>query len=199
MLNKLMPNTYKDQFLPTKGAHRFRYDNPSSEHVDIEDIATSLSRLARFNGHTKFPYWVAVHAVDVSRLVPPSVALEALLHDASESYMGDVISPLKGYFKSIWVDIEHKVNAAILQYINERENFPPGRELKYLMNPWIHAADATALKTEAIALCSDDAHSWEHIKDINPENYPIIEYTCSEAYTLFMDRYNELVNLRKKT
>jgi uncharacterized protein len=194
----LLPNEYKDKFLPTWGAHRFQYDNPSPEHVSIEDIAVSLSRQARFNGHTKFPYWVATHAVDVSRLVAPEYALPALLHDSAESYMGDMIAPLKGYFRGIWEDIEGRVEKAIITSINKTENFQNGQQITYLMNEWIKAADLTALKTEALVLCADNAKDWKHIEKIEASKYPILELTPDQSYNLFMDRYRELVALRKK-
>lgn len=194
----LAPNKHLDRFLPTWGAHRFKYDKPSPEHISIDDIGVSLSRQARFNGHTKFPFWVAIHCVDVSYLVPGECALEAFLHDAAESYMGDVISPLKGYFKGIWEEIEARIEAAIIIAINNKEEFSESQRIRFLMNPWIKAADLTALKTEALVLCADDAKDWQHISDVPASDYEIRNLSCEDAYTLFMNRYEELVAKRKK-
>ncbi len=68
---------------------------PRGAEIAIEDIACALSRQCRFVGHTAFHYSVAQHSVLASHLVPPEAALWALLHDASEAYLGDVSSPLK--------------------------------------------------------------------------------------------------------
>lgn len=196
VLKALLPK--QDTFLPTWGAHRFRYDKPDPDHVTIEDIAVSLSRQARFNGHTKFPYWVAIHSVEVSYLVPEECALEAFLHDAAESYMGDMISPLKAFFRGIWEEIEARVEKAVMIALNKKEGFTKSQEIKFLMNPWIKAADLSALKTEALVLCADDAKGWEHIENVPACGYTIRDMTCEEARVLFMNRYEELVAKRKK-
>ncbi len=73
--------------------------NPDPERIRIEDIAQSLAFLCRFNGHVKFHYSVAQHSLLVADLVcarhGPALALTALMHDAPEAYLGDLISPLK--------------------------------------------------------------------------------------------------------
>ena len=69
--------------------------NPRRSVVSLVDIAHSLSMQCRFNGHVRQFYSVAQHSVFVSRIVPSVWAAEALLHDASEAYLGDMIRPLK--------------------------------------------------------------------------------------------------------
>jgi len=71
---------------------------PSAEDVDIRDIAHALGAVNRFNGHTREPYSVAQHSILLSLQFEadgPEMALFALLHDASEAYLGDVPRPLK--------------------------------------------------------------------------------------------------------
>lgn len=69
-----------------------RFDEPD---VSIADICHSLSQIIRFTGHADLPYTVAQHSLLVASLAPREVRLWALLHDASEAYLGDVASPLK--------------------------------------------------------------------------------------------------------
>ena len=70
--------------------------------IGIRDIAHALSNLGRFTGHSKRFYSVAQHSVIASNMVclHPEIDYHmmqvcALLHDASEAYLGDVSSPLK--------------------------------------------------------------------------------------------------------
>ena len=78
--------------------------DPSPLDIEIEDIAHGLAFVARWNGHTygEFPYSVAEHSVLVEHiyglLVPNAPAkwrMAALLHDAPEYVIGDMISPVK--------------------------------------------------------------------------------------------------------
>lgn len=81
--------------------------DPSAADVDPVTIAVCLSRMVRFNGHTKKPYTIAQHSCIVCDLVQPEgLKLAALLHDAHECYsgFGDVCRPAKG----IDVELMHK-------------------------------------------------------------------------------------------
>jgi uncharacterized protein len=78
--------------------------DPSPLDIEIEDIAHGLARVARWNGQTKgdHAFSVAQHSVLVARLyahcaksAPRNFQLAALLHDAPEYVVGDMISPFK--------------------------------------------------------------------------------------------------------
>lgn len=78
--------------------------DPTPVDIEIEDIAHGLAFVARWNGQTKgdWPYSVAEHSLLVEeifgRLSPSAPAkwrLAALLHDAPEYVIGDMISPVK--------------------------------------------------------------------------------------------------------
>jgi len=96
--------------------------DPSPLDVEIEDIAHGLARVARWNGQTKgeHAFSVAQHCVLVERLaaeLKPLLSrdgrLMALLHDASEYVVGDLISPFKAAVGIDYKDFELKLLAAI--------------------------------------------------------------------------------------
>lgn len=69
--------------------------NLRTDDVTIEDIAHALSRTCRYAGHYPAHLSVAEHSVMVSLRVSPERALWGLMHDAAETYLGDVLGPLK--------------------------------------------------------------------------------------------------------
>lgn len=84
--------------------------------VDLRDVATSLGRMPRFNGMTaRRPYTVAQHCVLMSTLFDdPVLRAHALLHDAAEAYVGDVVWPVKRILGDAWEAVERPVRNAIL-------------------------------------------------------------------------------------
>lgn len=69
--------------------------NPNPFDIHVDDIAWSLARTMRFNGHTARPYSVAEHCLLGVGQCAAANRLEFLLHDAAEAYLGDVVGPLK--------------------------------------------------------------------------------------------------------
>jgi len=95
---------------------------PSPLDVEIEDIAHGLARVARWNGQTRgsHAFSVAQHCVLVERLVAelnprlgPESRLMALLHDAPEYVVGDLISPFKAAIGINYKALEERLQAAI--------------------------------------------------------------------------------------
>lgn len=75
--------------------------NIKPEHININDIAHALSNICRFSGHSRVYYSVSEHSIRVAEYLknheqPIDVQRWGLLHDATEAYLGDVITPLKG-------------------------------------------------------------------------------------------------------
>lgn len=97
--------------------------DPKAEDICIGDIAEALSKLCRYNGHIREFYSVAQHSVILSYLVPEEDALTALLHDATEAYVGDMVRPLKSLFPE-FSEIEHKIWEVIAQKYHLKTEFP---------------------------------------------------------------------------
>lgn len=68
---------------------------PRPGEIRIRDIARGLATTFRYRSQTRRMYSVAEHSVIVSLYVAPKHAREALLHDASEAYLGDMVGPVK--------------------------------------------------------------------------------------------------------
>lgn len=95
---------------------------PSPVDIEIEDIAHGLSRVARWNGQTtgEYPFSVAQHSMLVEQLClyrkkrpGPEWQLIALLHDAPEYVIGDMISPFKAVLGLDYKVFESKLESAI--------------------------------------------------------------------------------------
>ena len=105
-------------WIQTYTGRKFSLINPKPEDVDIIDIAYSLSRQCRFNGHTLFFYSVAQHSLLVSQNVSKENEKWGLLHDAAESYIGDIVKPLKNLLGNQLKEIEHNIQYCIAQKFN---------------------------------------------------------------------------------
>lgn len=99
-------------FIVTSTGKRFYFDDIESNIIDIEDIATALSRICRFAGHCSRFYSVAEHSMFVSSLLPDELKIAGLLHDATEAYLGDITRPLKAHLKT-YKEIEDKLHKHI--------------------------------------------------------------------------------------
>lgn len=96
--------------------------DPSPLDVEIEDIAQGLSRVARWNGQTSgdWAYSVAQHSLLVERIVrrlEPKLTRDwqraALLHDAPEYVVGDLITPFKAAVGPGYKQLEKRLMQAI--------------------------------------------------------------------------------------
>ena len=96
--------------------------NPLPDDIAIEDIAHGLARVARWNGQTvgAHAFSVAQHALVVEEIAVafnpdwlPAWRLAALLHDAAEYVIGDLISPFKAAIGLDYKAFEHRLQAAI--------------------------------------------------------------------------------------
>jgi hypothetical protein len=90
-----IPNDRIGDWMQTHSGLMYYPIDPREDDICIKDIAHALSMLCRFGGHCLRFYSVAEHSVHVARSAPDGLRLTALLHDASEAYLGDVIRPLK--------------------------------------------------------------------------------------------------------
>ncbi len=96
--------------------------DPTPMDIEIEDIAHGLAFVARWNGQTRgdFAYSVAEHSLLVEEIftrmqpkAPVKWRLAALLHDAPEYVIGDMISPVKAAVGPGYGELDQRLTAAI--------------------------------------------------------------------------------------
>ncbi len=96
--------------------------DPSPLDIEIEDIAHGLARVARWNGQTlgANAFSVAEHSVIVEQIcsqrtpsLTPAERLTALLHDAPEYVIGDMISPFKAILGDSYKGVETRLEQAV--------------------------------------------------------------------------------------
>lgn len=96
--------------------------DPTPVDIEIEDIAHGLAFVARWNGqtHGDFAYSVAEHSLLVEEIfgriapnAPVKWRLAALLHDAPEYVIGDMISPVKASVGPGYGELDKRLTAAI--------------------------------------------------------------------------------------
>ncbi len=98
--------------IKTYTGQQFSYESPTADMIRIEDIGHALSMICRFGGQAREFYSVAQHSLLVAELAPQEFAFDALLHDASEAYCGDMVRPLKNLLPG-YREIEEKIHRAI--------------------------------------------------------------------------------------
>jgi 5'-deoxynucleotidase YfbR-like HD superfamily hydrolase len=167
--------------------------DPDPEQLDAGDIARALANLCRFGGHSRAFYSVAQHSVIVSRLVEErggdaEDAFAALMHDATEAYLGDMPHPIKhrsplgAAFKAAEEDLE--------QAIRERFRIKPDV-------PEIKRADRALLATERRTFSAETWH-WPELEGVEPLDLEITPLPPDEAARAFLQRFAELEKMRAR-
>lgn len=176
--------------------------DPSPLDVELEDIAHGLSRVARWNGQTSGanPYSVAEHSLLVETLVcefKPNLdirwRLAALLHDAPEYVVGDLISPFKAAVGLDYKGLENRLMSAV----HLRFSLPA--ELPVAIEKLIKRADLASAYLEAITLAGfSEAEANKVFKRprLTPQLWERLAprpVTANRAKTDFIERANYLM------
>ncbi|HYG24493.1 MAG TPA: phosphohydrolase [Verrucomicrobiae bacterium] len=167
----------RGDWFQTYSGRQFWPLDPRPDDICIEDIAHHLAGINRFGGATVVPYSVAQHSVHVSRLCPQH-AFCALMHDATEAYLGDVIRPLK-YQLGVYLEAEQRLWEVIAEKFCLPLEIPA--EVK--------RADNIALMTERRDLLRSTGHDWGRLRDYPPDPGTIRPLGASSAKRLFLMRY----------
>ena len=176
-----MDHTDTTPYVSTFGGNRFYPLEPRIDRVAIDDIAHGLAYQCRFNGQTREFYSVAQHSLIVASLVPPPLRLAALLHDAAEAYLGDMVKPLKVLLPE-FAALEDKVTAIIAAvFALDFSDYAP-----------IKRADLIALATEKRDLMPHSAERWAYLDDIRALPEPIAVMSPAQAKQAFLAEFARL-------
>ena len=176
--------------------------DPSPLDVEIEDIAHGLARVARWNGQTKgpLPFSVAQHSLIVEDFCsqtkpgwPVRWRLAALLHDAPEFVIGDLISPFKSALGGDYKTIER----GLMRTIHLRFGLPA--DLPEAVEKSIKRADRASAYFEAVQLAGFEAS--EAVKFFGAPTgvapIRIKAMTSAEAQAAYLRRFNDLYTALK--
>lgn len=174
-------------WMQTFSGRRFYPLAPAPEDVDLADIAHALSLICRYGGHATRFYSVAEHCVLLSHAVAPENALWALMHDAAEAYVGDMVRPLKQQMLA-YQDVENRV----LSTIAKRFDLPcyPVDGV-HLIPAAVREADARILLDERASVLTPTDDRWD-VDDLQPLGVRVIGWPPAAAEVMFRDRFEEL-------
>lgn len=175
-------------WIMTTSGRAFYPMDPRAEDLDIADIAHALAHVCRFAGHVSTFYSVAQHSVLASYAVAPPHALHALLHDASEAYLGDVPRPLK----HLPAFAAYREAEAVLQALIYA-TFGVATEPVGAMA--VADVDRRLLRTEQRDLMPPAAHG-EDRSDMPPYPTRIVPLEPADARRWFLQRYAEVTRVR---
>jgi len=177
--------------------------DPSPLDIEISDIAHGLARVARWNGQTRgeHAFSVAQHSLLVEALfndlVPQASAtdqLAALLHDAPEYVIGDMISPFKSVMGGSYKDCELRLQRAI----HLRFSLPP--EPAAALRRDIKRADQIAAYFEATLLAGfSTAEATEFFgrpRGFSAERFDFTPRSVTWAQDAFLKRFSALEKSR---
>lgn len=170
--------------------------DPSPLDIEISDIAHGLARVARWNGQTsgEHAFSVAQHSLLVEALfselapdAPADARLAALLHDAPEYVIGDMISPFKSVMGGSYKDCELRLQHAI----HQRFSLPP--ELGAALRKEIKRADQIAAYFEATLLAGfSTAEATEFFgrpRGFNADRFDFTPRSVTWAQNAFLKRF----------
>lgn len=163
----------------------FDFIEPHTTPLEIEDIATGLSRICRYTGQLAIDeddiYSVGQHSVLASENCDPDCdPFEALMHDRAESVLNDMASPLKQLLLD-YKEIEDRVEQASADYYG----------VPHPMSDPCKRIDLRMLATEKRDLMPNNVgdEKWALIAHITPLPFTIRPWRPSETRHRFLQRY----------
>lgn len=174
----LIPLQQLDGCMNTISGKKFNLFKPTAEMIELEDIAKGLAYKPHFGGQSPRFFSVAEHSLLVRNLmkastvhVTPGIELAALLHDAAEAYVGDMIKPLKVHIP-FFCEVEDRILKAIFDVYG----------LPVSLMKMVKKYDIMAQDIEFNCFYRDDT-------------YPLHYYDPETAYQLYMHKLTTAIRV----
>lgn len=190
-------------WMSTFTGRRFSFSNPQVDQVCLEDIAHALAIEPRFGGQSNFHWSVASHSLLCAEAakhywpiynpetpsLPPDLIAATLLHDASEAYHRDLITPFMAMFpdvKAYVTNLQAFIDSIYALSISQEET------------EFLHKIDTGVCYAEATALLHNGIKDWEqlkpHIKISMAElKYQIYERPISAVKGMFLRQLRQYI------
>lgn len=200
-------------WIQTISGKKIDFLDPDPTQIDIEDIATSLSRIWHYNGHLTHRVSVAEHSVLVSEKAAEEAyegwhtsstlsrteyvcqaALWGLLHDASEAYTGDIPGPLKRLLEASGLTLLGRIEAGLNAVI--REAFVTTEFIGLGPLSFVKGVDRRMLITEHMRFQGEEPTPWSWSeRPYSEEEVTFHHWDEEDARKAFMDRFNLLTEI----
>lgn len=154
---------------------------PAPGDINIDDVAHALGMLCRYNGHCRKFYSVAEHSVLLSHTVDPEHARWALLHDATEAYVGDMVRPLKQQMPEF-----RRAEDRLAQVIAFKFDLP------WPMPPQVEEHDTRIVVDEREQLLHPSQLPWPLLEGFAPLGVTIQGWSPRRAKAEYLSRYQQL-------
>src|SRR5258708_1930945 len=185
-------NNTKKSYIVTYTGKKFNLLELRLEDIDIRDIAHAGALQCRWTGHCKHHYSIDQHAYYCSFIGPDNEALERLLHDASESYIGDMNRPLKHYTNAgdAYRRVEAPLQAMIYNAFGMGEQEPAS--VKIADNAMLYAE----LEQQRPPLDREAMVANNPLGNSTAANIVIEEWSPAYAEKMFLQRFEQLYKER---
>lgn len=189
------------------GRHIYPLSTKPQDFV-IEDIAHALSMICRFNGQSRVFYSVGEHSVLLAEFCEqknyePELSLWALMHDAAEAYLGDVIRPIKqnamftgesdtGSWSMSFHGVESLLITRIFEALGLTEHL---QNMGHIQS--VKMLDSRILVDESMELMGE-VKDWGELQDYQPLGVSISGLPPFMVEQRFLSAYNRLLAILKK-
>ena len=158
-------NFIMKNWIETLSGIAFDLDNPTSAMVNFDDVATSLSRQCRYNGHCSNFYSIAehsIHCTDMAKLdgCNKYIQLLTLIHDAHEAFIGDIVRPIKVVLGEQIKLIEERIDEVLYVKLGIK---PPSNKIRQIVKSY----DDSLLTTEASTMMASGGKDWYLSKPVD--------------------------------